>query len=453
MEGQPPVLQMEGLADRARPVLQRDQLLHVQALALLVGQLVDADAVDLHDRHAGQPRAGLGLHDAAHRVAELGQQRRRCVVDVDSRHHDGAACQLLAGRLHRRRLRAQRKKPALEAPQRAAGLQPLGSCGEGHAARFAQVQCELGGALVATLGLDLQAVQDDFLQPGRQLRADRPRWHRVDIEPPAQPAHRRGLAKGTLAGGQVVEHDAQREQVAARVIAHELDLLRAHIGPGAHRQRELLLQQIGQLLMAAQAEIDQHRGAIRAEHDVAGLDVEVNDMLAVQRRQRRGDAGANVGDLLDGQGRVVQPRAQRVARNALHHDEGLARPVAAGHEAGHMRPAELGHQHLLDLEADDGGGVFAALDARHLHQQLGAAVAAVRTADAPEVGHAALVQLLFEPEAVKHLPGLQGRGRHGRRRRRALRHHSPNSSRRARRSAIAGGSALVSRAAQAASTS
>jgi len=100
-------------------------------------------------------------------------------------------------------------------------------------------------------------------------------------------------------------------------------------------------------------------------------------MLAVQRGQRRGDAGADVGHLLGRQRRVVQARAQRVAGDALHDDEGLLGPVAAGDEARHMRAAQLRHQHLLDLEADDGGRVLAALDARHLHQQLDAVVRAV----------------------------------------------------------------------------
>ena len=69
-------------------------------------------------------------------------------------------------------------------------------------------------------------------------------------EPPAQAAHRLGLAEGPLAGGEVVEHHAQREQVAARIVAHELHLLGPHVGPGAHRQRELLVEQVGQVQLA-----------------------------------------------------------------------------------------------------------------------------------------------------------------------------------------------------------
>jgi hypothetical protein len=80
----------------------------------------------------------------------------------------------------------------------------------------------------------------------------------------------------------VVEHDAQREQVAAGVAAHELHLLGRHVGAGAHRQRELLVQQVGQVVVAREAEVHQHGGAVRAEEDVAGLDVQVHHMLAVQ---------------------------------------------------------------------------------------------------------------------------------------------------------------------------
>ena len=49
--------------------------------------------------------------------------------------------------------------------------------------------------------------------------------------------------------------------------------------------------------MARQAEIDEHRFAGRAEHDVAGLEVEVHHMLAMQRVQGRGDLDADLAHL------------------------------------------------------------------------------------------------------------------------------------------------------------
>ena len=93
-----------------------------------------------------------------------------------------------------------------------------------------------------------------------------------------------------------------------------LHLLGRHVGPGADRHRELLGQQVGQLLVARQAEVDQHRLAVVAQDDVAGLQVEVDDVLAVQVVQRDRDLDADLDDLVERQRRLVEARPQRVAR-------------------------------------------------------------------------------------------------------------------------------------------
>ena len=84
----------------------------------------------------------------------------------------------------------------------------------------------------------------------------------VGVQAAAQTAHRIGRTEGPLTRGEVVEHHPQREEVAARIVAHELHLLGRHVGPGAHRQRELLVQQVGQVVVARQAEVHQHRGTV-----------------------------------------------------------------------------------------------------------------------------------------------------------------------------------------------
>ena len=413
MEGQASFVQVQRLADRPRPVLQAHQLLDMPAAALGVDQVVHADAGDLHHADAGQPRAGLGQHDAAHRLAQLLQQIGGGVVDVDGGQDDGAALELFAdvGTVLRG-FGAQREEPALEGLDGAALLQLRRARGQGHLGRVLQIERQLRGGLVAALGLDLQAAQDHFLQPGRAVGAQRARRHRVDVEPPAQAAHAVGLAERPLAGGEVVEHHAQREQVAARVVAHELHLLGRHVRPGAHRQREFLVQQVGQVVVARQAEIDQHGGAVGAEQDVAGLDVQVHQVLAVQVVQRGGHARADLDHFIECQRGFFELGQQRRARDALHHDVGLAGEVALGDVLRHVAAGEHRQDHLLDLEADDGGRVFAALDARHLHDQLQAAVAlVVHLLHLPEVGHAAHMQFFQQLEAVDHHARRQQAGR------------------------------------------
>ena len=397
MEGQPPGAQRQRLRDRPGPVLQADQLLDMQAVAGAVGQLVHADAVGLHDAHAGQARARLGRDDAPHRLALQVEQRLGGVADIDRGQDDRRALELFAHRGPRGRLGAERAQPAppgLQPPRRGVAA---GALGQRHLVGMAEIVHQVRGAGMAVLGLHLQAAQDDLLQPRRAVRPQPARRHRRLVEPLAQAAHAGGRAEGPLAGGQVVEHHAQREQVRARLAAQELHLLGRHVGHGAHRQVELLVEQIGQVVMAAQAVVDQHRLAARTEQDVARLDVEMDDVLAVQVVQRRGHPRADRGDLVDRQRRRIQLRAQRVAGDVLHDDVGPGREVALGDEARHMHAAQHRQDHHLDLEADDGGRILAALDARHLHQHR---QPMIRMRHPPQAGHAALVQPLLEQEAV-----------------------------------------------------
>jgi len=133
-------------------------------------------------------------------------------------------------------------------------------------------------------------------------------------------------------------------------------------------------------------------------------------MLLVQLMQCEGHLLANVGHLFERQGGFVQRRAQRFAGNVLHHDVGLTNKVALGHKAWHMRALERRHHHLLDFEANDRGRVFAALDARDLHDQ-GFGGSAIFALHVPQGGHAALVQLGLQYETVDHHALLQARRR------------------------------------------
>ena len=49
----------------------------------------------------------------------------------------------------------------------------------------------------------------------------------------------------------MIQHDAQRKQVAARVASDVLHLLGGNVGACAHRKRELFFQQVRQTLVVA----------------------------------------------------------------------------------------------------------------------------------------------------------------------------------------------------------
>ena len=77
-----------------------------------------------------------------------------------------------------------------------------------------------------------------------------------------------------------------------------------------------------------------------AQHDVARLDVEVDDVLAVEVVQRRGDLGPDLRDADGRQRRLVHEGQQGAALDQLHHDVGLLGEVRGGDEARHVRPGE-----------------------------------------------------------------------------------------------------------------
>jgi hypothetical protein len=114
--------------------------------------------------------------------------------------------------------------------------------------------------------------------------------------------------------------------------------------------------------------------------------------------KRASDARADADHFLDGARRGVEQRQQRVPVDIFHDDVGLRREVADGEEFRHMRARKHGQDHLLHLEADDGGGVVAVENHRHFHDDGNVDVVARH---APQRRHAACVQLLADQKSVE----------------------------------------------------
>ena len=98
----------------------------------------------------------------------------------------------------------------------------------------------------------------------------------------------------------LVEHDAEGVDVAAPVDSEPLGLLGREVGRGPHHEPGL-----GDLLVDADRPGDPEVGhldlAVGGDEDVAGLDVAVDDPVAVRVGERLGDVGGDRGGLGGGE--------------------------------------------------------------------------------------------------------------------------------------------------------
>ena len=243
---------------------------------------------------------------------------------------------------------------------------------------------EVLGALVAKIGLAGEGLGDDALELVIHQRTDRARLRVLGVGDPAEHLVRVATRERQGAGGQLVEHDADREQVGARVDRLAADQLRRHVGRAAeqlagHRQL-LVIDDLGD------AEVHQLEAAVVPDHHVLGLDVTVDDADLVcvterdaqsvhdQRRQRGTRTPAR-----------VEPLAQRHAVDELGDEEALDRvltrvvvdledvlvtqPGDCQRLASQPGPRLLARRHVrvqdLDRDLPVEDGVETAVDDRH----------------------------------------------------------------------------------------
>jgi hypothetical protein len=288
-------------------------------------------------------------------------------------------------------------------PQDAAAAGAFGARRQRHQLRMPQVEGEVGGARIAVARVDFEAVQDDFLEPGRQTGPQGARGGGRHHQPPAPLADGARLAERARARGKEVKDHAERKQVAARIVADEEDLLGRDIGAGAERAVDLFGRQIGQAEVAGKPEIEQHRFAAVTDHDVARLEVEVNDVLPVQVLERVGDARAHIGDLFGRKRQIVQTVPERAARDQFHHQIGIVE-IAGRDEGRHVRAGEPRKDDLLGLVADDRQRILARQQERQLHHQR---LCVVGMRHLPQGAEPAMVEFLRQPEAADHVAGRE----------------------------------------------
>ena len=147
----------------------------------------------------------------------------------------------------------------------------------------------------------------------------------------------------------MVEHRAQREHVAARVELLAAHLLGAHV---EHRANEHALLGDGRLAARARdAEVEQLHGAVVQHHDVRGLEVAVDQPVAMHERQRVRHLQRDAQRLLEAEQLVLDDAVERAALEILHGDVALALELAVLVDRGDARVHEVRRVARLALEA------------------------------------------------------------------------------------------------------
>ena len=342
------------------------------------GQLRLREALQVH-------RRGVGGIDGEHLVAAFERLLELAAVEGVAR-VDEPARHLSAGRARRqprhvRRLAGDRHRGFVDRVLGAAAQPP---------ADAAQVGVHLAEVLVALLGPLAHGARHDghdlAIDVGNQLLERR----RLVVQDVVEDGVAVG-AEGAGVGEELVEHEPDREHVAAMIGDARVDLLGRHVVRRPHDgadARQFLLA--GALLADPRdAEVENLDDAVGVDLDVRRLHVAMDDAGAV----RVGQAAAHVLDDAqlpgDGQTRTaLHDGPERLARHVLHHD--VRRVVVL---------ADLEHRHDVGVAQAPGrarlaGEALAQLRAVEAVAQQLDGDEAVDRGIAPEVydGHAALAE-------------------------------------------------------------
>ena len=137
--------------------------------------------------------------------------------------------------------------------------------------------------LIAKVAIGLEALRDDAFQLRRRLDAQPDAW------------------RGPRARGHFVEDQAEAPDVGAVIDDLAAGLLRRHVGDRAHHDalpraghRGHVRLRCGRRLHLGEAEVEHLHAIARADEDVGGFDVAVDDARAMRGVQRVGDLDAHV---------------------------------------------------------------------------------------------------------------------------------------------------------------
>src|SRR5665213_1795019 len=236
----------------------------------------------------------------------------------------------------------------------------------------ADVVGELRGGLIALLGLFAERHEDDVVEVGRKVEFGELLAADLDVADSALDAGGGVEIDGldALSGEQLVEHGAEGVDVGGGGDGEATDLLGAGVagGEGAACAGGWIVPVLVLFRVSADqlgdAEVEQLGGGIGGDKDVGGLQIAVDDEVAVGVGDGFEDVQEEVAAGLDAEGILAAEDVDGAAFYILHGEEGDA--VGGGpavEQAGNIRVIQICEDLALVAEAaQDFLGVHAALD-------------------------------------------------------------------------------------------
>ncbi len=224
-------------------------------------------------------------------------------------------------------------------PAQPAGAARGGGRGDGplrrrHARQLLEIEGEVVRGVEALLGVLLEAVADDPVEPRRDVLVGEREIRRILPQDRRHRLGRRVGVEGAPAREHLVQDRSEGEDVGAGVGGLALHLLRRHVAERAEHDARLGARrgrrQIGDLAsllharQLGQSEVEDLDSAVLRDEEVLGLQVAVDDPFLVRGRQALRDLPRVVERLAKREAPAGQLRAQGLAFEQLLHDVGRA---------------------------------------------------------------------------------------------------------------------------------
>jgi hypothetical protein len=188
-----------------------------------------------------------------------------------------------------------------------------------------QRDAEVLRRLVACLRAFRQRLVHHGVEERRHRVVERRRRRRIFLDDLLGDGPRAAAGERLLAGEELVQDDAGREDVAALVDGAAGDLFGRHVRRRAHHGaglRALGLRAVG-VLHARHAEVGELGARLRVQHHVGGLDVAMDDAGVVREIERVEQLAHDAHRFLDVEALVgVEEVLQLLAADELHHQVG-----------------------------------------------------------------------------------------------------------------------------------